>query len=245
MSTIRLRALSVLAAAALASACTLQDVEPPSPIGPSTLALSLNVTASPDILPEDGVSTSLVTIVARDANGQPKPGVTLRVDTVIGSTIVDYGELSARTVTTNASGQAFVIFTAPKAPQIGVDTGSVVDIMVQQLSGDFGSTVSTGVRIRLVPETTANVPGAPRPNFFFTPTTPAVDTRVFFDGTSSTDDGVIVRYSWDYGDGEREDGAQTYKDYSVAGTYLVTLTVTDNAGLKASLTRAITVVPSS
>ncbi len=247
MSTLRLRAVFVLAAAALAASCTLQDVEQPSPIGPSTLALSLNVTASPDILPEDGVSTSLITVVARDANGQPKPGVTLRVDTVVGSTIVEYGQLSARNVTTNGNGQAFVIFTAPKAPQIGVDMGSVVDIRVQQVSGDFGSTVSTGVRIRLVPETTANVPGAPRPNFFFSPTTPAVGTRVSFDATSSTDDGVIVDYRWDYGDGEidNERTARATKDYTAAGMYLVTLTVTDNAGLRASLTRAITVVPAS
>lgn len=245
MSSLRFRTLAILAAAALASSCTLQEVEPPLPTGPSTLALSLSVTASPDILPEDGVSTSVITIVARDANGQPKPGVTLRVDTVIGSTIVEYGELSARTVTTNGNGQAVVIFTAPKAARPGVDTGSIVDIMVSQLSGDFGSTASSGVRIRLVPETTANVPGAPRPNFFFSPTTPAVGVRVSFDATSTTDDGVIVDYRWDYGDGEidNERTARATKDYSAAGTYLVTLTVTDNAGLKASLTRSITIVP--
>ena len=247
MSTLRLRAVSILVLAALASSCTLQDVDQPSPTGPSTLALSLNVTASPDILPEDGVSTSVITIVARDANGQPKPGVTLRVDTVIGSTIVDYGELSARTVTTNGNGQAAVIFTAPKAARPGVDTGAEIDIAVRQIGTDFGSTVPSVVRIRLVPETTANVPGAPRPNFFFSPSSPAVGTRVSFDGTSSTDDGVIVDYRWDYGDGEvdNERTAQASKDYTTAGTYLVTLTITDNAGLKASLTRSITIAPAS
>lgn len=247
MSTLHLRAFSALAAAALVSACTLQDVSPPSPTGPSTLALSLNVAASPDILPEDGVSTSVITIVARDANGQPKPGVTLRVDTVVGSTIVDYGELSARTVTTNGNGQAVVVFTAPRAARPGVDTGAEVDIAVQPIGTNYGSMLPAVVRIRLVPETTANVPGAPRPNFFFSPTTPSVGARVSFDATSSTDDGAIVDYRWDYGDGEvdNERTAQVTKDYTAAGTYLVTLTVTDNAGLKASITRSITVAPAS
>lgn len=247
MSTLPLRISSVVAAAALIASCTLQEVSQPSPTGPSTLGLSLNLSASPDILPEDGVSTSVISIVARDANGQPKPGVTLRVDTVVGSTIVDYGELSARTVTTNGNGQAVVTFTAPRAARPGVDTGAEVDIAVRQIGTDFGSTIPSVVRIRLVPETTANVPGAPRPNFFFSPTSPSIGTRVSFDATSSTDDGVIVDYRWDYGDGEVDNQrtAQVTKDYTVAGTYLVTLTVTDNAGLKASISRSITVAPSS
>ncbi len=232
---------ALLLAAALTSACTLQSVDAPLPTGPSERSLSLTITATPDVLPEDGVSQSVVRIIARGPDGQPLPNVSLRIDTVIGSTIVDYGTLSARNVVTNASGEASVIFTAPDAPQVGIDTGAIINISVRQISSDFGSTAASGVSIRLVPETTVTTPGTPRPNFFFSPTTPAVGTRVFFDASSSKDDGTIIRYQWDYGDGEREEGKQTFKDYVVPGNYLITLTVTDNQGKQASVTRAITV----
>ncbi len=236
---------ALLLTVALASACTLQSPDAPLPTGPSEMGLSLNITASPDILPEDGVSQSIIKIVTRGPDGQLVPNVDLRVDTVVGDTIIDFGTLSARNVTTNGNGEASVIFTAPDAPQPGVDTGTVVRIAVQRIGSDFGSTLTTGVSIRLVPETTAQTPGTPRPNFFFSPATPAVGTSVLFDASSSKDDGTIILYEWDYGDGEREEGKQQDHDYIAEGNYLVTLTVTDNRGNKASLTRAITVVPAS
>lgn len=246
MSTLRLRALSVLAAAAVASSCTLQEVDAPSPTGPSTLALSLNVTASPDILPEDGASQSVIRVVARGPNGQPLPNVPLRIDTTIGSTIVDFGQLSARNVTTNGNGEASVVYTAPLSPQPGTDFGTVVNINVQPVAGDFGSTWGTGVSIRLVPQTTVPTPGAPHANFFFTPNEPRANQQVQFDASASFDpDGVIVSYRWNYGDGDTEDGKVQQHDFADAGTYVVTLTVTDNQGNRASMTKVITVLPAS
>lgn len=239
----RIPALAVLAAAALAAGCTLNSPEPPPLTGPSTLALSLTAAASPDILPEDGVSQSVIRITARDEHGQPKANVQLRVDTVVGSAIIDYGTLSARNVTTNAAGEAVVTFTAPRAPQVGIDTGTVVAIGVREIGTDYyGTSFGTTTYIRLVPESTALIPGAPVPNFFYSPTAPRVDDRVLFDASSSFDgDGVIVRYRWNYGDGEIEEGMVNTKDYTAAGTFLVTLTVTDNQGKSSSLTKAITV----
>ncbi|MDQ3070917.1 MAG: PKD domain-containing protein [Acidobacteriota bacterium] len=234
-------AASVIALGASAG-CALESPDSPSITGPSTFAVAVNVTASPDVLPEDGLSQSVIRIVVRDSNGQPLRNVALRVDTVVGSTIVDFGVLSARNVTTNANGEASVIFTAPRAPQFGVDTNSTVTIAVTQVGTDAGSSQPAAVRIRLVPESTASIPGSPTPNFFFTPQSPRVGDRVTFDASSSRDtDGTIVRYRWDYGDGEIEEGPVNTKDYTAAGTYLVTLTVTDNQGKTASLSKAITV----
>jgi hypothetical protein len=48
---------------------------------------------------------------------------------------------------------------------------------------------------------------------------------------SSDPEGPIASYSWDFGDGSLPgSGAQPSHPYATAGTYQVTLTVTDGAG---------------
>ena len=51
-----------------------------------------------------------------------------------------------------------------------------------------------------------------------------------FDGSASTDDGRIVSYVWNFGDGGSGSGQRATHDYSLPGTFQVTLTVTDNRG---------------
>ena len=54
-----------------------------------------------------------------------------------------------------------------------------------------------------------------------------------FDGTTSTaSDGYIASYQWDFGDGQTGTGAKSPHIYSNAGTYVASLTVIDNHGLK-------------
>lgn len=54
---------------------------------------------------------------------------------------------------------------------------------------------------------------------------------VSFDGGDSQDtDGVLVSHAWDFGDGTRGVGATVNHTYTVAGTYLARLTVTDDDG---------------
>jgi PKD repeat protein len=64
-----------------------------------------------------------------------------------------------------------------------------------------------------------------------------------FDGRGSGDgDGTIASYSWDFGDGTPPaSGAQPEHDYAEAGTYPVTLTVTDDDGAPGSVTQPVTV----
>lgn len=58
-------------------------------------------------------------------------------------------------------------------------------------------------------------------------------TRVRFDGTGSSDvDGVVNRYSWDFGDGQTGGGDRPEHSYSEEGIYRVTLRIEgDNLGL--------------
>jgi len=81
----------------------------------------------------------------------------------------------------------------------------------------------------------------PLVTFSFTPTNPKVNEPVKFDASGSTDDGEIVRYQWEFGDGDTAEGQTTMHTYKTAGTFTVKLTVTDDRGAKNSLSRTVTV----
>jgi len=63
-----------------------------------------------------------------------------------------------------------------------------------------------------------------------------------FDASSSWDpDGQIASYNWNFGDGTTGDGHQVTHTYAGAGTYNVTLTVTDNQRATSTRTASVTV----
>lgn len=67
---------------------------------------------------------------------------------------------------------------------------------------------------------------------------------VTFDGSQSSDaDGTISEYLWDFGHGETQTGQTTTRTYPNAGTYFVTLTVTDNNGAAHQNTVQVTITP--
>ena len=56
---------------------------------------------------------------------------------------------------------------------------------------------------------------------------------VIFDGSSSVDpEGGLMKYHWDFGDESTAEGLNPTKTYDKGGVYLVTMTVTDDSGLK-------------
>jgi PKD repeat protein len=72
------------------------------------------------------------------------------------------------------------------------------------------------------------------------PASGLVGETLNFDGSGShDDDGSIVSYIWDFGDGSIGSGANVSHSYNVAGGYQVTLTVTDDGGLSDSATHTV------
>jgi YD repeat-containing protein len=75
----------------------------------------------------------------------------------------------------------------------------------------------------------------------------ATGTAVRFDGRGSTDaDGQVYGYNWNFGDGSTGAGSRPSHAYSTAGTYTVSLTITDNRGaVSAADTATVTVINST
>lgn len=68
--------------------------------------------------------------------------------------------------------------------------------------------------------------------------------KVDLDASTSTDaDGDVLAYEWNFGDGSTATGAVLSHTYAAAGTYTITLKVTDSTSLSNTLTRSVTVAP--
>lgn len=84
----------------------------------------------------------------------------------------------------------------------------------------------------------------PKADFTFTPTAPEVGDEVQFTD-KSTDDGQIVSWRWDFGDGTTSTEQNPKKRYAQPGTFRVKLTVKDNDGAESSVEKTISVKASS
>jgi len=84
---------------------------------------------------------------------------------------------------------------------------------------------------------------SPIASFTANPTSGVVPLEVFFDASGSYDpDGNIASYAWDFKDGSTGSGQTASHTFASAGSYNVTLTVTDDKGVTDSATKTITVM---
>lgn len=233
-----------MAAAIGSNACTMKSQEAPPLTGPSEFGTSITISVSPDVLTQDGASQSLVTITARDSNGAPLRSLSLRAEISVNGVRADFGTLSARNLVTDSAGRATLVYTAPTAGTgPGVDTGTVVDILVTPIGSDYGNATPRLASIRLVPPGIIVPPDGLQPKFTVTPASPTDHQNVFFDASTSTapTNNPIASYAWDFGDGGAGSGKTATHSYATSGTYVATLTISDAIGRSASTTQTVNV----
>jgi PKD repeat protein len=266
MSKAVLTRLSFLAACALAwTGCTISQQEAPELSGPSELALSFSVAASPDQISQDGAATSAITLKAFGPNGQAAASVPFRLEIMVDGTSVDYGTLSAKNVTTNSNGQAVISYTAPPALPAGANlsscaagifdpsvAGGCIQIVATPIGTNYVTDRSQEVTIRLLPVGTILPPAmTPTPNFTFSPASPTANVPVHFDASASCPGpataggcqaaGSITAYEWSFSDGATATGKITSHAFGFGQSYSATLTVTNDRGVKASTTKTLAV----
>lgn len=238
--------LAVAAAVALA-ACTVHKQDTPALTGPSELGTAITVQVSPDVLNQDGASQSLVTITVRDTAGQPVRNLPLRAEITVNGAITDFGTLSARNVVTDANGRATLIYTAPAAPAVNVDAGTLISIDVTPAGTDFGNAVARHTAtIRLVPPGVISAPNDLRATFTFSRADTSEDSTILFDASASdalNPNSTLLTYTWDFGKGDTATGKQVTRKFG-EGTRTVTLTVKDAIGRTGTTTQTITTLPS-
>jgi len=229
------------------AACTMNSQEAPDLTGPSEFSQSIVVTASPDVLSQDGASQSVVTVTARGPNAEPLPNLSMNVEIRVNGVRADFGSLSARNIVTGSDGRATFVYTAPTSPALSLTEGTTVTIAVTPVGTDFGNSVARNTSIRVVPVGPVVPPDGLAPYFTMTPTQPLESQQVLFQACGdparacAPEDNPIVDYDWDFGDGSGGNGQFETHVYTLAGSYTVVLAVSDQFGRSALAVQQITV----
>jgi hypothetical protein len=81
---------------------------------------------------------------------------------------------------------------------------------------------------------------------FTIPENASSNQTLLFDTSGIYDpDGEIVSYQWDFGDGTTAEGENPVHTYPFPGTYTVTLTVIDDAGMTVTFSKVVNIVAGS
>jgi len=227
MTTGRLAA--VCGAVALLAGCTISNQEAPPLSGPSGFGMIVRLSATPEVLPRDGVSKSVINVDARDGDNPFANGRLILA--------ADSGTLSAAEVVTDSNGHATFVFIAPGLNE-AVATSTIFVTPIK--NGDIGNARSDVIRIAVLG------PSVPFATFLFTPTSPQGSEPVTFDASFSRLDNQpcpLCTFSWNFGDGSSGTGMVIQHVFTTFGVQNVTLTVTSPQGPANSLTRAVVVAP--
>lgn len=83
----------------------------------------------------------------------------------------------------------------------------------------------------------------PKASFTASPSSGGTPLTAAFNAAASTDsNGTIKSYAWTYGDGSTASGVSVIHSYTAAGTYTVTLKVTDDEGYTDTMSMTIVVI---
>lgn len=163
------------------------------------------------------------------SRGQKNVQGTITGTNFAGNVTVTLGDgISISQTTVNGSTSISIVFSVGLNAPAGAHTITVVTA-----AGTASSTTIFTVGSNKVPTA----------SFTVDPTKGATNTLYIFDATNSKDtDGSISGYKWDFGDGKSGTGRTTTHKYAAAGTFDITLTVTDNDGGKGEVQKPVEVV---
>lgn len=166
------------------------------------------------------VAANVDTTAAFDATISTDP------DGTITSYAWNFGELGS---TNTAAGNSVT--------HVYARTGSFVVTLTVKDDGGLTATSTQTVNISSIPNVN------PVPQFIASPNA----LLVSFNAAGSTDNGTITNYAWNFGESNSTSntatGITTTHAYRFAGSYTVTLVVTDNRGATVSLASQLTVTP--
>jgi PKD repeat protein len=117
-------------------------------------------------------------------------------------------------------------------------TGSAQVYRVDQYITNYGTTTSDHYPI-LARYSVGTPPANTPPSASFTYACTGLSCN--FTDTSVDPDGTIAAWSWTFGDGATSTVKNPTRTYAAAGTYTVSLTVTDNGGATGTTSQAVTV----
>ena len=223
MSLLRrlVRTASVVALGGVAASCGIEKQSAPALAGPSELATSISMTATPDVLSRDGASQATITLTARNADATPLPGLPINLSL----NPVNGGSLSASQVTTDAAGRAVFTLTAPSLDTV---LNSVV-IGATPVGTNFATAVTRSISVALTG------PSAATPAFTVTPTSPQRFQLASLNASGTTFEGAACStctYAWTIGSEATLSGQVVNYRFQREATYAVVLEVTAPSGIK-------------
>ena len=175
---------------------------------------TLTIQANPPVLKSGGGHT-LISVYAFDKAMNPLADVPVILSTSYGT--LDHGN-SVRL--TDGNGRVSDYLSTEKTAKVTAESGAKKsDIEVKVEENEL-----------------------PVAEFSISPAAPTMGETVYFNaGLSSDPDGRIVSWNWNFGDGAKASVQEASHIYDVAGTYTVTLKVTDDSGGSTACQKTVTV----
>ena len=201
---------------------------------------TVDTTANPIMLVTDEFGCQVPISSPSDITIQPLPNVAFSVN----STEICLGQTASFTNSTTSK-RAIVGFTwdfgdgntstSNNPTHVYTDTGTYVVNLLAETADGCTDTAAVPVTI-----TVTNPPTA---SFTINPSAECVPAAITFTDASSGDF-PITDWSWDFGDGDTDNGQIIAPHiYTADGIYSATLTVTDTRGCSGSISRNVTVHP--
>jgi penicillin-binding protein 1A len=122
-----------------------------------------------------------------------------------------------------------------------VAEASAKDVAVGTVVSQTPKAGSSGTTQTVVTITVSSGPGSDQPPIpeFSAPTSGRAGQPISLDGSPSKDDGRIVKWLWEFGDGATASTQRASHVYATSGTYEITLWITDDGGQQASVTKKV------